>query len=91
MNSTFQKPVKKPGARGSTKTGHGHAYYPVSQDWGYITGSDDGGGIKFVEGLHFMREGAESTQLASEKAIVSKLNEKLETEWMKRSEGPGAK
>lgn len=78
-NDVFQRPVKNPGAAGSTQTGNGHAYYPYSMEFGFIT--RDGG---YFPGFHFMRDGAEESRYAAEGRMVKSLNENLEKEWMKR-------
>lgn len=78
-NDVFQRPVKNPGAAGSTQTGNGHAYYPYSMEFGFIT--RDGG---YFPGFHFMRDGAEGSRGAAEARMVKSLNENLEKEWMKR-------
>lgn len=78
-NHIFQRPVKNPGAAGSTQTGNGHAYYPYSMEFGYI--GRDG---NYIQGHHFMRDGAEESRYAAEARMVKSLNENLEKEWMKR-------
>ena len=79
LNDVFQKPVKHPGAAGSASTGNGHAYYPYSMEFGFLT--RDGG---YCPGFHFMRDGAEEMREEVNAVMVKKLTERLEKEWTKQ-------
>lgn len=90
MNAVFQKPIKKPGkAGGSSEKG----YYPASVEYGFLTRANEGGlkfirrktgiGLKRVEGSHFMRDTAESSRQAAEKAMIKTLTTSLDREWRK--------
>lgn len=82
MNDVFQRPIKNPGAAGSKNTKSGHAYYPASMEFGFLTRSKSGG-IK-VEGHHFMRDGTTSSTSAAKKAMVQTLNDAIDKEWSKK-------
>ena len=75
-NSVLQKPVKNPGAAGSTQTGNGHAYYPYSMEYGYIT--RDGG---YWPGLHFMKAAAEESWGEVQQKVISVMISRMEKEW----------
>ena len=79
FNDVFQKPVKRPGAAGSTSTGSGHAYYPYSMEFGFLT--RDGG---YCPGFHFMRDGAEEMRRSAAQKMLKTLGENLDKEWMKQ-------
>lgn len=83
MNDVFQRPVQNPGAAGSKNTRSGHAYYPASMEYGFLTRSK-GGGIRYVEGHHFMREAADSSSAAADSAMIDVLNQEIEKEWSKK-------
>lgn len=79
-NSIFQKPVKNPGAAGSTSTPkRGYAYYPFSMEFGFI--ARDG---TYRPGFHFMRDGAEEMREEVNAVMVKKFTERLEKEWTKQ-------
>lgn len=80
FNDVFQKPVKHPGAAGSTSTGNGHAYYPYSMEFGFLT--RDGG---YYPGFHFMRDGAEEMRRPAAQKMLKALGENLDKEWKKRN------
>lgn len=81
-NDIFQKPVKNPGEAGSKSTKGGHAYYPASQEYGFLTRSK-GGGLSYVPGYHFLRQGAEESRIEVSKVIVDTTIKELEKEWTK--------
>ena len=83
MNAIFQKPVKNPGAAGSKNTRNGHAYYPASQEYGFLTRSK-GGGLSYVPGYEFMKKGAEEARPDVEKTMIDTAMKELEKEWMKK-------
>lgn len=82
-NAVFQKPVKHPGEAGSTSTKGGHAYYPASQQYGFLTRSK-GGGIRYVAGKNFMGEGAETAAVMQRKTVIDTAVKELESEWLKK-------
>lgn len=81
-NDVFQKPIKNPGAAGGNEE-EDHAYYPASMEFGFLTRSK-GGGMSYVEGRHFMRDGAESSSSAAKQEMVRVLNEEIDKEWAKK-------
>ena len=81
-NEVLQKPVKQPGAAGSKSTGSGHAYYPASMEFGYLTRSK-GGGLSYVPGYHFMRDSAADSSAAVKKTMVDALTKEIDKEWSK--------
>lgn len=80
MNDIFQKPIKNPGEFGGQRD---HAYYPASMEYGFLTRSK-GGGLSYVPGYHFMREGTEESSSEARRAIVHTMTTELEKEWMKK-------
>ena len=83
MNDVFQRPVKNPGAAGSRNTKGGHAYYPASMEFGFITRSK-GGGLSYVPGYHFMRDAPERHSAAAKREMISVLNTAIDKEWSKK-------
>lgn len=82
MNELLQKPVKNPGAAGSKATKNGHAYYPASMEFGFLTRSK-GGGLSYVPGYHFMRQGAEESSAAAKETMTQTLIAELDKTWGK--------
>ena len=81
MNDIFQKPVINAGSRGgTTRAGH-HAYYPSSQEYGFMT--KRGNRFVYIEGLHFMREGANESAGEASSAIIDTFMKEVEAEWRK--------
>ena len=83
MNDLLQKPVAHPGSAGSTSTRGGHAYYPASMEYGFLTRSK-GGGLRYVPGYHFMRQGATEADQAAKMATIRAVTEALNKEWMQK-------
>ena len=83
MNEVFQRPVKNPGAAGSKSTKNGHAYYPSSMEYGFLTRSK-GGGLRYVEGRHFMRDGAADVETDVKSTIIDTVTKEVEKEWLKK-------
>lgn len=79
-NDIFQKPIKNPGEAGG-KSDHG--YYPASMEFGFLTRSK-GGGLSYVPGYHFMREGMEESAPAVEEEVVHTMVTELEKELIKK-------
>jgi hypothetical protein len=76
-NAVLQKPIKNPGEAGGKND---HAYYPASQEYGFLTRSK-GGGYSYVPGLHFMREGAENAEPQAKTIMVDTLEKELDKLW----------
>ncbi len=85
-NDVLQKPVKNPGAAGSRTTKGGHAYYPASQEYGYLTRSK-GGGYSYVPGLHFMRQGAEQAEPEAKQIMIDTMGKELDKQWQEAQHG----
>lgn len=79
MNDIFQKPIKNPGQFGGKNA---KAYYPASMEYGFLTRSK-GGGLSYVPGYHFMREGADEAEAAASAVMISVMTKELEKEWVK--------
>ena len=82
-NSIFQKPVKHPGEAGSTSTKGGHAYYPASMQYGFLTRSK-GGGYSYVPGYQFMDKGTEAAAAPASQAVIDTAVKELQNEWLKK-------
>lgn len=82
MNDVFQRPVKEPGAAGSTSTKGGHAYYPASMEYGFLTRSK-GGGYSYFPGYHFMRDATEESGPVARHVMIETFTAELEKEWQK--------
>ena len=80
MNAIFQKPVKNPGEAGSKATLGGHAYYPASMEYGFLTRSK-GGGVDYVPGYEFMKKGTEAAAPEAERVIIDTAMKELIEEW----------
>ena len=76
-NDVLQKPIKNPGAAGGKNP---KAYYPASQEYGFLTRSK-GGGIEYVPGLHFMRQGAENAEAQAKQVMIETLEKELDKLW----------
>lgn len=82
MNDVLQKPVKNPGAAGSKSTKSGHAYYPASMEYGFLTRSK-GGGLSYVPGYEFMRKGTEEAMPTATQVMIDTAMKELINEWTK--------
>lgn len=76
-NDVLQKPIKNPGEAGGRNS---HAYYPASQEYGFLTRSK-GGGISYVPGLHFMRKGADESEPQAKGIMIATLEKELDKLW----------
>ena len=76
-NDVLQKPIKNPGEAGGKNA---KAYYPASQEYGYLTRSK-GNGLSYVPGLHYMRAGAESSAPEAKKIMINTLGKELDKLW----------
>lgn len=70
-NNVLQKPIKN---------SEEHAYYPASQEYGFLTRSK-GNGVTYVPGYHFMRKGADKASPEAKKVMINKAMEELEKIW----------
>ena len=80
MNDVLQKPVMNPGAAGSTSTKNGHAYYPASMEYGFLTRSK-GGGLSYVPGYEFMKKGTEEASSEARQVMIDTAMKELAKEW----------
>jgi len=80
MNDVLQKPVKNPGEAGSKATKGGHAYYPNSIEYGFLTRSK-GGGYSYVPGTHIVRSQMDAAQSQVGNAIVHAMEKELDKLW----------
>lgn len=78
-NDVLQRPIKNPGEAGGKND---KAYYPASQEYGFLTRSK-GGGISYVPGLHFMRQGAEQSEAQATQIMIDTMGEELDKLWQK--------
>ena len=76
-NDVLQKPIKNPGAAGGKNP---KAYYPASQEYGYLTRSK-GNGLSYVPGLHYMRKGGEQSETQARAVMVETLEKELDKLW----------
>lgn len=93
-NALLQKPIKEPGKLGGK---YPKAYYPASIEYGFIARAP-GGGIEYkngeevskdistqkIEGLHFMREGADLVNQQAQDITVDTMMKELEKIWMEQ-------
>ena len=79
-NALFQKPIKELGKLGGKND---YAYYPSSQEYGFLA-SAPGGGVQYIEGLHFMRSGAETAEALAKTAMIETMTKELEKIWQER-------
>ena len=82
-NDVLQKPIKNPGEAGGKND---KAYYPASQEYGFLTRSK-GGGISYVPGLHFMKAGAEKASPEATKIMTETLEKELDKLWKEAQHG----
>ena len=76
-NSLLQKPIQNPGALGGKNP---KAYYPASMEYGFLARAP-GGGTQYVEGRHFMRQGAEQASPTAKKTMIDVMEKELDTLW----------
>ena len=79
-NALLQKPIKEPGKLGGRNP---KAYYPASLEYGFLARAP-GGGVQYIEGLHFMREGADLVNRQAEDITVDTMMKELEKIWMEQ-------
>ena len=82
-NEVLQKPIQNPGEAGGKNP---KAYYPASQEYGFLTRSK-GNGITYVEGLHFMKKGADESEKQAMDIMMDTLGKELDKIWQKAQHG----
>ena len=80
-NEIFQKPIKVPGALGGKNK---KAYYPASQEYGFLARAP-GGGTQYIPGKYFMREGADAVSAQTESAMIDTVMKELEKIWTEQT------
>lgn len=76
-NSLLQKPIQNPGTLGGKNP---KAYYPASMEYGFLARAP-GGGTQYVEGRHFMRQGAEQASPTAKKTMIDVMEKELDKLW----------
>lgn len=76
-NALLQKPIQHPGILGGKSK---KAYYPASQEYGFLARAP-GGGIQYVEGKHFMLHGAEAASGSAKEAMIETMTKELDKIW----------
>lgn len=76
-NAELQKPIRNPGALGGKNP---KAYYPASMEYGFLARAP-GGGTQYVEGRHFMLQGAEQAGPTAKKTMIDVMEKELEKLW----------
>lgn len=76
-NALLQKPIKNPGILGGTSR---KAYYPASQEYGFLARAP-GGGIQYIEGRHYLLRGAEAASEPAKAAMIDTMTKELDKIW----------
>ncbi len=76
-NAQLQKPIKNPGVLGGTSQ---KAYYPASQEYGFL-GRAPGGGVQYIPGKRYMLRGAEAASEPAKKAMIETMTKELDKAW----------
>lgn len=76
-NAVLQKPIKEPGKLGGKNP---KAYYPASQEYGFLARAP-GGGIQYIEGRYFMRDAATQVEPQAKKLMIEVMEQELEKLW----------
>lgn len=79
-NALLQKPIKDPGILGGSSP---KAYYPASQEYGFLARAP-GGGVQYVQGKHFMRSGAEAASERAKKTMIDTMTKELDRIWLSK-------
>lgn len=77
VNALLQKPIQNPGMLGGSNP---KAYYPASQEYGFLARAP-GGGVQYIEGRHFMLSGAESASEPAKEAMIETMTKELDKIW----------
>lgn len=59
-----------------------YAFYPASQEYGFLTRSK-GGGLSYVPGYRYMKKGAEGSEHTAKQTMIRTATTELEKEWVK--------
>ncbi len=76
-NAQLQKPIKNPGILGGSSP---KAYYPASQEYGFLARAP-GGGVQYIPGKRYMKQGAETASEPAKKAMIETMTKELEKVW----------
>lgn len=76
-NAQLQKPIKNPGILGGTSQ---KAYYPASQEYGFLARAP-GGGVQYIPGKRYMLRGAEAASEPAKNAMIETMTKELEKVW----------
>lgn len=76
-NAQLQKPIKNPGELGGKSN---KAYYPASQEYGFLAKAP-GGGVQYIEGRHFLLRGAETASAPAKEAMIETMTKELDKIW----------
>lgn len=76
-NALLQKPIKNPGVLGGSSP---KAYYPASQEYGFLARAP-GGGVQYIEGKHYMLRGAESASAPAKESMIETMKKELDKIW----------
>lgn len=76
-NAQLQKPIKNPGILGGSSP---KAYYPASQEYGFLARAP-GGGVQYIEGRHFLLRGAETASEPAKNAMIETMTKELDKAW----------
>ena len=76
-NAQLQRPIQNPGALGGKNP---KAYYPASQEYGFLARAP-GGGVQYVEGRHYMLEGAEQASPTAKRTMIDVMEKELDKLW----------
>lgn len=76
-NAQLQKPIQNPGALGGKNP---KAYYPASQEYGFLARAP-GGGTQYVEGRYFMRDAAEEASPQAKQTMINVMETELDKLW----------
>lgn len=76
-NAQLQKPIKNPGILGGTSQ---KAYYPASQEYGFLARAP-GDGVQYIPGKRYMLRGAEAASEPAKNAMIETMTKELEKVW----------
>ncbi len=76
-NAQLQRTIQNPGALGGKSS---KAYYPASQEFGYLARAK-GGGVQYIPGKHFMRDPADANEPQARQLMIDTTMEVLEKTW----------
>lgn len=79
-NAQLQKPIKNPGVLGGTSQ---KAYYPASQEYGFLARAP-GGGVQYIPGKRYMLRGAEAASEPAKTAMIDTMTKELDRIWLSK-------